>query len=81
MKSLNLKKIIYVALVSFTMALTSLRASSIKSPFMVAITQIVPHPSLDLIRKGIEDELKEQKIESKMPKAISRLPHKSPKSL
>jgi putative ABC transport system substrate-binding protein len=63
MKSLNLKKIVYVALVSFTMALTSLRASSIKSPFMVAITQIVPHPSLDLIRKGIEDELKEQKIE------------------
>ncbi|MGV8949094.1 MAG: ABC transporter substrate-binding protein [Candidatus Paracaedibacter sp.] len=63
MKSLNLKKIIYIGLVSFSMALTSLGASPVKSPAVVAITQIVPHPSLDLIRKGIEDELKDQKIE------------------
>jgi putative ABC transport system substrate-binding protein len=45
------------------MTLTGLRASSPKNPVTVAITQIVPHSSLDLIRKGIEDELKEQKIE------------------
>ena len=63
MKSLNLKKIIYVGLVSFSMVLASLAASSTKTSVTVAITQIVPHPSLDLIRKGIEDELKEQKIE------------------
>ena len=30
---------------------------------VVAVTQIAPHPSLDLIRKGIEDELKDQKAE------------------
>jgi putative ABC transport system substrate-binding protein len=30
---------------------------------VVAITQIVSHPSLDQFRKGIEDELKEQKID------------------
>jgi putative ABC transport system substrate-binding protein len=37
-------------------------APSSQKPVVVAITQIVPHPSLDLIRKGIEDELKEQKV-------------------
>ncbi len=63
MKSLNLKKIVYVGFVSFSMVLASLGASSAKNTAVVAITQIVPHPSLDLIRKGIEDELKEQKIE------------------
>lgn len=31
-------------------------------PVVVAITQIVPHPSLDLIRQGIEDELRDQKV-------------------
>lgn len=63
MKSLNLKKIVYISVLSFSMALASLAASSLKAPVTVAITQIVPHPSLDLIRKGIEDELKEQKVE------------------
>jgi len=63
MKSLNLKKIVYISVLSFSMALASLAASPSKNPVTVAITQIVPHPSLDLIRKGIEDELKEQKIE------------------
>jgi putative tryptophan/tyrosine transport system substrate-binding protein len=33
---------------------------------IVAITQIVPHPSLDQIRQGIIDELKDQKINCKI---------------
>lgn len=35
---------------------------SVSQKVNVAITQIVPHPSLDLIRKGIEDELVAQRI-------------------
>lgn len=63
MKSLNLKKFVYCSFVSFGMVSASLGIGSPKNQVTVAITQIVPHPSLDLIRKGIEDELKEQKIE------------------
>lgn len=63
MKSLNLKKIVYCSVVSFGMVLASLADSLSQNQITVAITQIVPHPSLDLIRKGIEDELKEQKID------------------
>lgn len=63
MKSLNLKKFVYVGIVSFSMVFASLAESLPKNQVTVAITQIVPHPSLDLIRKGIEDELKEQKID------------------
>jgi len=63
MKSLNLKKIVYVSVVSLGLALASLAANPTKNQARVAITQIVPHPSLNLIRKGIEDELKEQGID------------------
>ncbi len=63
MKSLNLKKFVYVGIVLLGMVLASLMLNPVKNQVTVAITQIVPHPSLDLIRKGIEDELKEQKIE------------------
>lgn len=63
MKSLNLKKIVYCGVVLFSMALVSFLAGQTKNQVTVAITQIVPHPSLDLIRKGVEDELKEQSID------------------
>ncbi|MBX9804273.1 MAG: ABC transporter substrate-binding protein [Alphaproteobacteria bacterium] len=62
MKNLNFKKIIYCGVVSVGMILSSFAASSDTKRFTVAITQIVPHPSLDLIRKGIEDELREQNV-------------------
>ncbi|MCE3231231.1 MAG: hypothetical protein K0R52_1159 [Alphaproteobacteria bacterium] len=63
MKSHRLKSFIYCSVSFFSMVLAcaaEMTPSSQKP--VVAITQIVPHPSLDLIRKGIEDELKAQKI-------------------
>jgi putative tryptophan/tyrosine transport system substrate-binding protein len=42
---------------------SKLTAKSKLSRPVVAITQIVSHPSLDQFRKGIEDELKEQKVD------------------
>jgi putative tryptophan/tyrosine transport system substrate-binding protein len=70
MKSYRLKNIIYSSLAIIISALacfakaatTSTSISNTQTPTIVAITQIVPHPSLDLIRKGIQDELTDQQI-------------------
>jgi len=58
MKSYRFKNIIYSSVVFFSAVLscTAQTALSPQKP-VVAITQIVPHPSLNLIRQGIEDEL------------------------
>jgi putative ABC transport system substrate-binding protein len=70
MKNRSLKILISCGVVFFNMIL-SCGADTLSSgqsngvaaaSQVVAITQIAPHPSLDLIRKGIEDELAEQKI-------------------
>lgn len=69
MKSYRLKNIIYSSLVCVSTFFSGLVlpsvADSLSPPqkrVIVAITQIVPHPSLDLIRKGIIDELSEQNL-------------------
>lgn len=63
MKSYQIKNFIY----SSTIILSGLLACYAEAPATpkttVAITQIVPHPSLDLIRKGIQDELSDQKVD------------------
>ena len=69
MKSYRLKNIIcnsVVIIATFfgTMVLpcAANKLASPQKPVVVAITQIVPHPSLDLIRKGIKDELNDQNL-------------------
>jgi putative ABC transport system substrate-binding protein len=68
MKSYRLKNIIcnsVVIVATFFGNMASSCAASKPVPPqkpVVAITQIVPHPSLDLIRKGIQDELTEQNL-------------------
>jgi len=63
MESRYLKNIISHSIVGVGVFLASLTvAKASYTETIVAITQIVPHPSLDLIRKGIEDELAAQKI-------------------
>lgn len=47
---------------SLFLGVADISASQNPKKPVVAITQIIPHPSLDLIRKGIEDELREQKV-------------------
>ncbi len=63
MKSNRLKKFVLIHVVFFSMVLACVAGVAVSdSHFVVAMTQIVPHPSLDLIRQGIEDELATQKI-------------------
>jgi putative ABC transport system substrate-binding protein len=67
MKSHRFKNIIYSSVACFSMLMAygqvACGQSASAAKVVVAITQIVPHPSLDLIRKGIEDELKAQNID------------------
>lgn len=65
MKSYRFKNIIQrsVILVSVAISCAAGTNSSPGKKPLVAITQIVPHPSLNLIRNGIEDELAIQKID------------------
>ena len=69
MKRHRLKNFVYLSVIVASLGLPILgflcAGEAIASPQkpVVAITQIVPHPSLDLIRKGIEDELAEQKVD------------------
>lgn len=64
MKNHPLKNIIYSSVVFLSVVLSCAAdtAPPPPKPVTVAITQIVPHPSLDLIQKGIKDELANQKI-------------------
>jgi len=70
MKNRSLKTLVSCSFVFFNMIraccadtpLSGQSNSVAAVPQVVAITQIAPHPSLDLIRKGIEDELTEQKV-------------------
>lgn len=55
--------VVSLFLVAYSFSPTSLAMSTGSRP-VVAITQIAPHPSLDEIRRGIEDELKAQKIDA-----------------
>lgn len=48
----------FIVLVILAVISFFLLPTSNKSSFVVALTQIAPHPSLDQIRRGIEDELK-----------------------
>lgn len=53
----------YVINQLFLMALFNFYISqSLAAPYQIALTQIISHPSLDRIRKGILDELVDQKI-------------------
>lgn len=65
MKSYRFKNIIHCGFILASVALSCVAgtASSLTKKPLVAITQIVPHPSLNLIRQGIEDELAMQKID------------------
>ncbi|MBM3468499.1 MAG: ABC transporter substrate-binding protein [Alphaproteobacteria bacterium] len=60
MKSRRFKSFIYIISILVGLVVNSFATASPPPRFVVAITQIVPHPSLDLIRKGIEEELKDQ---------------------
>lgn len=62
MKNRCIKKFIQISTVFLGVVLAHSRLEA-KDPVRIAITQIVPHSSLDLIRKGIEDELADQKID------------------
>lgn len=62
MKNRCIKKFIQISTVFLGVVLAHSRLEA-KDPVRIAITQIVPHCSLDLIRKGIEDELVDQKID------------------
>ena len=65
MKSYRFKNIIQFGFILASVALSYAvgKDSFSAKKSLVAITQIVPHPSLNLIRKGIEDELAMQKID------------------
>src|SRR5271166_3190045 len=70
MESHRSKNIIYISTIVIVIAaaiLASVLSKIASQPKLarpvVAITQIVSHPSLDQFRKGIEDELKEQKVD------------------
>jgi putative ABC transport system substrate-binding protein len=70
MKNYRSNNIIYTSAIVIAVAMvigvgiySQLTAESKLSRPVVAITQIVSHPSLDQFRKGVEDELKEQKVD------------------
>lgn len=62
MKKYFLKNIISLSIAFSTVLIPCFSDQAPSSRPLVAITQIAPHPSLDLIRKGIEDELADQKL-------------------
>lgn len=50
------KSLFFIAIISAVISYSFLSETKVEGK-VVAITQIAPHPSLDLIRKGIEDEI------------------------